>query len=112
MAGLIGRIAREVRLVRNVGSLIRRVGRLKPNSPHTVADIIEHWARVSPNRTAIVFEDRQYTYREYDANANRYARWAQSLGLKRGDAVALLEGHQEVAVRHQGQALGIGRDGR
>lgn len=90
MAGLIGRIAREARLVKNVVGLIRRVGKIKPNSPHTVADIIEHWARATPDRTAILFEDKRYTYREYDANANRYARWAQSLGLKRGDAVALL----------------------
>lgn len=90
MVGLIGRIAREIRLVRNVVGLIRKVGRIKPNSPDTVADIIEKWARQTPKATAIVFEDRSYTYKEFDDQANRYARWAQSLGLKRGDSVALL----------------------
>lgn len=90
MAGLIRKIFREVRLVRNVAGLIRRVGKIKPNSPHTVADIIEHWARTRPDSTAILFEGKSYTYREYDANANRYARWAQSLGLGRGDSLALL----------------------
>ena len=90
MVGLIGRVAREARLVRNVIGLIRRVGSIKPNSPHTVADIIEKWARQTPSSQAIVFEDRTYTYGEFDGHANRYARWAQSIGLKRGDSAALL----------------------
>ncbi len=70
--------------------LLSRVGKLKPHSPKTLADIIEHWARVRPDNVAIWFEDTRYTYREYDGHANRYARWAQSIGLKRGDSVALL----------------------
>ncbi|MBL9096990.1 MAG: long-chain-acyl-CoA synthetase [Alphaproteobacteria bacterium] len=70
--------------------LLRRVGKIKQNSPTTVADIIEGWAAKRPNNVAIWFEDKRYTYKEYDAHANRYARWAQSLGLKKGDAVALL----------------------
>lgn len=69
---------------------MRRVGKVKPDTPHTVADIIEYWAAKRPNNVAIWFEDTRYTYREYDTHANRYARWAQSIGLKQGDAVALL----------------------
>jgi fatty-acyl-CoA synthase len=88
--GLVGAIAREIRIVGSIARLLRRTGKIKPDSPHTVADIIEHWARKRPNNVAIWFEDKRYTYREYDAQANRYARWAQSLGLKRGDVVALL----------------------
>jgi fatty-acyl-CoA synthase len=70
--------------------LLRRVGKLKPDSPHTVADIIERWARQTPAATAVLFEDKRYTYAEYDGAANRYARWAQAQGLKKGDVVALL----------------------
>jgi fatty-acyl-CoA synthase len=70
--------------------LMQRIGKVKPHSPNTVADIIEHWAEKRPNNVAIWFEDKKYTYREYDAHANRYARWGQSVGLKKGDAVALL----------------------
>jgi fatty-acyl-CoA synthase len=66
------------------------MGKVTPDSPHTVADIIEKWAAKRPNNVAIWYEDKSYTYRQYDAAANRYARWAQSLGLKKGDAVALL----------------------
>jgi fatty-acyl-CoA synthase len=88
--GLFAAIGRELRFIGSMTRLIRRVGKIKPNSPNTVADIIEHWAEKRPNNVAIWFEDQKYTYREYDAHANRYARWAQSIGLKKGDAVALL----------------------
>ncbi len=83
-------IGRELRFLGSMARVIKRAGRLKPSSPDTVADIIEHWAQNRPNNVAIWFEDKRCTYREYDAHANRYARWAQSIGLKRGDVVSLL----------------------
>jgi fatty-acyl-CoA synthase len=88
--GLFGAIGRELRFIGSMTRLLRRVGKIKPDSPNTLADIIEGWAAKRPNNVAIWFEDKRYTYKEYDAHANRYARWAQSLGLKKGDAVALL----------------------
>ena len=90
MAGLLGRISREARLVSNMFRLLRLIGKIKPDSPHTVADILEHWAAARPDNVAILFEDRSYTYRDLEEHARRYAHWAQSLGLKRGDVVALL----------------------
>jgi fatty-acyl-CoA synthase len=90
LVGLVEKIGREARLIRNMAELIGRVGKIKPDSPTTVADILEHWAKVRPQNTAIVFEDKSYTYKELEENASRHARWAQSIGLKRGDAVALL----------------------
>jgi fatty-acyl-CoA synthase len=87
---IFGAVAREARLLLTLRKLIGRIGKVKPDSPHTLADIIEHWAHTRPDNVAIWFEDKRYTYREYDGHANRYARWAQSIGLKRGDAVALL----------------------
>ncbi len=87
---MFGAIGREWRYVSTTFRLLSRISKIKPDSPHTVADIIEGWAEKRPNNVAIWFEDKKYTYREYNAAANRYARWAQSLGLKRGDSVALL----------------------
>jgi len=87
---LLEPVARELRILGSMRRLLRRVGKLKPDSPSTVADIIERWARRRPNNVAIYFEDKCYTYGEYDAAANRYARWAQAQGLKKGDVVALL----------------------
>ncbi len=90
MAGLLGKISREVRLVSNMVKLLGLIGKIKPDSPQTVADILEHWAKVRPDNVAILFEGRSYTYRELEEHSRRYAHWAQSLGLKRGDVVALL----------------------
>ena len=70
--------------------LLGLIGKIKPDAPHTLADTLEHWAKARPDNTAILFEDRSYTYREFEEHARRYAHWAQSLGLKRGDVVALL----------------------
>lgn len=88
--GVFGAITREWRFLSITTRLLRRMRKVTPDSNYTVADIIEGWAAKRPNNVAIWFEDKKYTYRQYDAQANRYARWAQSLGLKRGDAVALL----------------------
>ena len=88
--GIFEPIARELRVLGSMRRLLAKVSKLKPDSPSTVADIIEHWAAVRPKNIAIYFEDKRYTYADYDAQANKYARWAQSIGLKRGDAVALL----------------------
>ncbi|MBP6014871.1 MAG: long-chain-acyl-CoA synthetase [Alphaproteobacteria bacterium] len=88
--GLFEPIARELRFFGSMRRLLAKAGKLKPDSPNTLADIIEHWAATRGRNIAIYFEDRRYTYAEYDAQANKYARWAQSIGLKRGDAVALL----------------------
>ena len=90
LTSLYEMVAREVRSIGNLTSLLRRIGKIKPGSPHTLADIVEHWAAAKPGNTAILCEDKTWTYAEYDREANRYARWAQSIGLKRGDAVALL----------------------
>ncbi|MBI1213239.1 MAG: long-chain-acyl-CoA synthetase [Alphaproteobacteria bacterium] len=83
-------VVREFRVLGSMRRLLKRVGKLTPQSPDTVADIVERWARERPGNVAIYFEDKKYTYREYDAAANRYARWAQAQGLKKGDVVALL----------------------
>jgi fatty-acyl-CoA synthase len=68
----------------------RRYDAITPESAYTLADIIENWAQKTPNAKAIWFEDTSYTYKEYNDHANRYALWALSIGVKRGDAVALL----------------------
>jgi fatty-acyl-CoA synthase len=61
-----------------------------PNAKLTIADWTERWARERPDAPAVLQDDRIVTWRELDAGANRYARWAKSLGLKKGDVVTIL----------------------
>lgn len=44
---------------------------------------------VSDNHIAIKFKDKIYTYREVDSLIDKYASYFQSIGVKKGDRVAL-----------------------
>ncbi len=55
-----------------------------------LASIIEHHARLTPKREAVIFGDNRLTYRTINSLANRVAFAIQKMGIKRGDKVALL----------------------
>ena len=66
------------------------LARLRPESPRTIADVIEEQAVERGARPFILFEDRRVTYDELNRAANRVAHWARANGLGRGERVALL----------------------
>ena len=51
---------------------------------------LEHQAVALKDSPALIFEDRTITFGELNAQANRYANYFNTLGLKKGDVVALL----------------------
>lgn len=55
-----------------------------------VAAMVQRTAARVPDRTAILFEGQQITWRDFNALANRYARVFQAHGLKRGDTASVL----------------------
>ncbi|MEM9454957.1 MAG: AMP-binding protein [Myxococcota bacterium] len=90
-------IAALAAIKREVDTLIRDTERR-----YTVAD---RWAQtleqVGPDKPLLVFIDgegdspvRSVTYGEMDAASNRVASWARSIGVARGDCVALLMNNQ------------------
>jgi fatty-acyl-CoA synthase len=87
---IIESLRRESRFVSILADVGWRMRKLKPGGSFTVADLVEQWAERSPDAEAICFEGRRISYAEYDAWGNRYARWAQRQGIRRGDVVALL----------------------
>lgn len=88
--GLIQRLRNEYIFVSTGLRTIKRAKEVYTNRNHTFADTIEMLAATKGDNIALIHEGKQFTYREYDAAANRYANWLLSLGLKRGDVVALL----------------------
>eukprot|EP00004_Rigifila_ramosa_P013979 TRINITY_DN313_c0_g1_i1.p1 TRINITY_DN313_c0_g1~~TRINITY_DN313_c0_g1_i1.p1 ORF type:complete len:647 (+),score=170.85 TRINITY_DN313_c0_g1_i1:78-2018(+) len=56
----------------------------------TACDIFEPIVDATPNKAAIIFEGKTWTYRELDALANQVANWAIQKGIKKGDVVALV----------------------
>ncbi len=87
---LIAAIRREYTYITSIGRTVWMLRLVTPKATRTIVDIIEGWARRTPDAPALYFLDTVMTYRALDARANAYAHWALSLGLKQGDAVALL----------------------
>ncbi len=64
--------------------------RLRADAPYTIADYIEGQVAKYGDLPFILFEDRQITYREYNAMANRFAHWGLSVGLRAGDTIGFM----------------------
>ncbi len=51
---------------------------------------VQRWGELHPQKCAIIYEEERITYLELDRRANRTGCWLQSLGLEKGDRVAVL----------------------
>lgn len=83
-------LRREAIYISSVGRTLFLLRHVKPDSPITAVDIVEHFASTTPSAPAILYLDETITYRQLDEAANRYARWAKAAGIGRGEVVALL----------------------
>lgn len=69
--------------------IIGAIGKIDPEAEYTLADAMEAAVDDHSDRTFISFEGQDITYADFEARANRFAHWGQSVGLKKGDTVAL-----------------------
>lgn len=51
---------------------------------------VQRWAELRPNKSAIIFEDQTITYKELCRRADRTSCWLQSIGIEKGDRVAVM----------------------
>jgi len=51
---------------------------------------VQRWGELHPQKCAIIFEGERITYSELDRRANRTSCWLQSLGIEKGNRVAVL----------------------
>ncbi|KAB0797360.1 hypothetical protein PPYR_08354 [Photinus pyralis] len=56
---------------------------------NTVADVFREYVAKHPNKTAIIFEDEEWTFEEVEEYSNKIANIFKSHGYKKGDVVAL-----------------------
>ncbi|MBW4594119.1 MAG: long-chain fatty acid--CoA ligase [Brasilonema angustatum HA4187-MV1] len=54
-----------------------------------IAQNVERGRRFFPNKTALIFEEKSWTYKDVDDMANRVANALRGLGIERGHRVAL-----------------------
>jgi len=87
---VIGAIRREYIYLTSIARTLWLLRLVKPHATRSIVDIVESQARERPDNIAILYQDQRLSYAELDARANRYAHWAMSQGIGRGQAVALL----------------------
>jgi fatty-acyl-CoA synthase len=83
-------LARESTYISAIARTLIGMRGVKPDSPHTIVDIVESQARETPDAIAFYYLDSTMSYAALDAAANRIAHWARKSGVQQGDAVALL----------------------
>jgi fatty-acyl-CoA synthase len=60
-------------------------------APHRLfSDVVQEWSVRDPDRLALISEAESFNYKALAERINRYARWALSSGIGRGDTVCLL----------------------
>ena len=69
---------------------IELTSRIEAEPSRLFADVVEDWASRQPDRPALVSDAQTLSYRALAERINRYARWALSVGLRRGDTVCLI----------------------
>lgn len=55
-----------------------------------LGEVLARWARKTPDREALVFKDKRYTYSQFNERVNRLANGLMGLGIEKGDKVAVL----------------------
>ena len=83
--GLLDGLSREAIYISSIARTLWKLRDVKPDSPHTISDIVEHYAAARPANLAVLYQDRTLTYAQLGAEANRVARWAIDRGVKKGD---------------------------
>lgn len=83
------RLKRDWRFWKGLSRTLKRVKTITRESDNLVCDDIQAAVDLYRNRPAMTFEGRTVTYGELDGIANRYAHWAKSQNLRRGQVVAL-----------------------
>ncbi|WP_068397554.1 class I adenylate-forming enzyme family protein [Kribbia dieselivorans] len=64
----------------------------------TLAGQLARSAASYPNQTALIFQERERTYAELNAEVNQYAHVVTSLGVTKGDRVAVMSGNSDSFV--------------
>ena len=73
-----------------------------------VHELFVQQAKKTPDKTALVFEDKKFTYRELDEMSNSLAHFLREKGVKAGDKVAVLLNRDENVIFSQFAVLRLG----
>jgi fatty-acyl-CoA synthase len=83
-------VLRAVPEWRPLGSGLLSMVTLRPDAQQSIGRVVEYWARKTPHNPALLFEDKRWTYAEFNTWANKIAASFSAQGVKAGDSVAIL----------------------
>jgi fatty-acyl-CoA synthase len=86
---LLAAIRREYVFLSSALRTLARLRTVRSDGARLAVDDLEATVDRYRERPAFFFDDRETSYAEFEAYANRVAHWAEAQGLKRGDTVAL-----------------------
>ena len=87
---LLSRIKSEAAYLTGFLRTLRRTTPIAKTPNRTIRDLSEELAAKYADRVALISERETFTYRDWNGRANMYAGWARSIGLKKGEVVALM----------------------
>src|SRR5437868_510292 len=88
--GIGERIRSEAVFAAGIVRTLAHILPLARDRKRTLPPLVEELARRYGDRPLFLSSGETLTYAQYNATANRYARWALANGVKKGDAVCLL----------------------
>ena len=88
--GLIERLAADVTCLRGALRTLKMTTPIARNPTQVFPQVILDLAAEYGDAPALLSTSEQFTYRELAGRANRYARWALSQDLRKGDTICLL----------------------
>lgn len=87
--GFMERLRKEWLCLRGALRALRMTTPIAKNPERVFPLVLEDLARQHGDRIALLSDTETLTFRQLDERANRYARWAQTHGIGKGDVVAL-----------------------
>jgi fatty-acyl-CoA synthase len=87
---LFDRIKSEIAYFNGLRRALARTTPVGKNPTRTYCNLAEELAAKYGEQIALLSDRETFSYREWNGRANRYARWALSQGLRKGDVVGLL----------------------
>ena len=83
-------LIQEFKYLRGALSTLRITTPIAKNPKRVFPWVVEDLAKKFGDKEALISDRERFTYRELDARANQYARWARAQGVGKGDVVCLL----------------------
>ncbi|MBW2232639.1 MAG: long-chain-acyl-CoA synthetase [Deltaproteobacteria bacterium] len=88
--GRLERLAIGAQEIRAAGRLLGTLPKVLPNAKWSTARLLDERVRRAPEDAALLYLERRYTWRELDAEVDRWAHALRAAEIGRGDGVPLL----------------------